>query len=117
LQESAATAATVIVGTVRGHFDEIFLPHDFLGHVTQILRYGITKRFSNKLAGILDGKLYFQILVPVGIDFQFSFANPLGIILNNTLDFKIVGNVEFFQSDPDCKQFMPSLRVEPDFTA
>ena len=24
-----------------------------------------------------------------------------------------MGNIEFFQSDPDCKKFVPSLGIEP----
>jgi hypothetical protein len=39
----------------------------------------------------------------------------LGIILNDAFDFEVVRNVEFFQSGPDCKEFVPSLGVEPDF--
>jgi hypothetical protein len=117
LEKAAAAATAVIVGAVRGHIDEIFLPHDFLDHIAKIFSYRISKGFSNKLTRILNGKLYLQILVPIGIDFKFSFTNPLSIILNDAFDFKVVRNIEFFQSGPDCKEFVPSLRVEPDFTA
>jgi hypothetical protein len=55
-----------------------------------------------------------KILVPVGIDFEFSLPDPLGIILNDAFDFKLMLDVEFFQSGPDCKKFVPSLGIEPD---
>ena len=72
----------------------------------------IAKSFSHDLAGILDGKFDFQILVPVRIRFQLTFPNPLGVILINILNFEVVRDVEFFQSGPDCKGDMASLRVE-----
>ena len=59
-------------------------------------------------------KFNFQVLVPVGIDLELAFLDPLGIILNDTFDLKIVIDVEFFQSGPDCKKFVPSLGIEPD---
>ncbi len=114
LQKAAAAAAAVIVGAVGKHVDEIFFTHNGFNNKPQILRHRISKAFSNQLAGVLNRKLDFQVLVPVGIDFQFSFPYPLGIILNNAFDLKIVRNVEFFQSDPDCKEFVPSLGIEPD---
>jgi len=103
LEKSAAAATAVIVGAVGGHVDEVFLTNDFFHHIPEVFGYGITKGFSNKLARILNGKLYLQVLVPVGIDLQFSFTNPLGVILNDAFDFKVVRNVEFFQSGPDCE--------------
>jgi hypothetical protein len=66
------------------------------------------------LAGVLNRKFNFKILVPVGTDLEFSLSDPLGIILNDASDFKLVLNVEFFQSGPDCKKFVPSLGIEPD---
>jgi hypothetical protein len=103
LKKSAAPAAAVIVGAVGKHVDEIFLAHDGFYDKPQILRHRISKTFSNQLAGVLNRELDFQLLVPVGIDLQLSFPYPLGIILNNAFDLKIVGNIEFFQSSPDCK--------------
>jgi hypothetical protein len=103
LEKSAAAATAVIVGAVGGHIDEIFFTYDFFHHIAKVFSHRITKGFSNKLARILNGKLDFQILIPVGIDLQFAFTNPLGIILNDALDFKVVRNVEFFQSGPDCE--------------
>jgi hypothetical protein len=66
------------------------------------------------LAGVLYREFDFQVLVPVGIDFQLSFPDPLGIKLDDTLYFKVVLNLEFFQSGPDCEKFVPSLGIEPD---
>jgi hypothetical protein len=103
LQESAAPAATVIVGTVGKHIHKIILTDNGSYNKSQILRHGIAKTFPDQLAGILNRKLDLQVLVPIGTDFQFSFPYPLGIILNNAFDFKIVRNVELFQSRPDCK--------------
>ena len=113
LEEPAAAAAAVVVGLVRRHVDEVFLPDHALDNKAKIVGNGIAKRFSNELTGILYSEFYFQILVPVGIDLELSFFYPLGVKLDDALDFKIVGNVEFFESGPDCKEFVPSLGVEP----
>ncbi len=114
MQETAAAAAAVVVGAVGKHVDEIFLAHDGFYNKPQILCHRIAKTFSYELARVLNRKLDFQVLVPVGIDLQFSFPYPLGITLNNAFDLKIVRNIEFFQSSPDCKEFVPSFGIEPD---
>jgi hypothetical protein len=103
LQKAAAAAAAVIVGSVGKHVDKIFFTNDRLHDKPQILRHRIAKAFPDQLTGILNRKLNFQVFVPVGIDLEFSFPDPLGIILNDALDFEIVGDVELFQSCPDCK--------------
>jgi hypothetical protein len=69
------------------------------------------------LTGILNRELDLAFLVPVRGGFQFALFDPLGIKLNNTFNFKVVRDVEFFQSCQDCKEFVPSLGVEPDLTA
>jgi hypothetical protein len=96
------------------HVDEIFFTHNRFHGISQIFGHRIPKALSNQLAGILNRKFNFQVLVPVGIDLQLSFPDPLGIKLDDTLDLKVVLNFEFFQSDPDCKQLVPSLSIEPD---
>jgi hypothetical protein len=101
LQEAAAAAATVIIGTVGRHIDKILFAHHTPDHITQILGNGITITLANNLAGVLDGELYFQILVPVRVDLQFALSNPFGVVLVDVLDLKIVFQVEFFQSGPD----------------
>ena len=85
------------------HVDKILFTYNRFYCISQILSHRIPKGFANQLAGILHRKLNFQVLVPVGVDFQFSFLNPLGIILNDAPDLKLVLNIEFFQSGPDCK--------------
>ena len=101
LQESAPAAAAEIVGAVGNHIDEIFFSNHRPDHIAKIFGHGIAKALSNDLAGILYGKLDFQVLVPVGIHLELAFADPLGIVFIDAFDFKIVFDVEFFQSGPD----------------
>ncbi len=101
LQKSAAAAAAIVVRFIGLHIDKIFFTHHSLDNITKIIRNRITIALSDDLARILNRKLDFQILVPVGIDLQFSFTDPFGIIFINVLNFKIVCDVEFFQSGPD----------------
>ncbi len=101
LQKAAAAAAAVVVGTVRLHVNEILFPHYGLDYEAQIFGNGIPIAFTNDLTGILNRKLDFQIFVPVGIDFQSAFTNPFGIVLINVFNFKIMFDIEFFQSGPD----------------
>jgi hypothetical protein len=115
LQETAAAAAAVIVRPVGRHINIIFFTHHGFDDIPKVFGHRITQAFSNQLTRILGGKFYFQILVPVGTDFELSVTNPLGIVFNDASEFKIVRDVEFFQSGPDCKEFMPSFRVQPDF--
>ena len=103
LEKTAAAAAAVIVGFVGRHVDKILFAHNGFNHESQIIGNRIAKCFTHELAGILNREFHLQVLVPVGIDLQLSFPDPLGIILNDAFDFKIVGNVEFFQSGPDCE--------------
>lgn len=62
----------------------------------------------------MQGKFDFQVLVPVGADFQFVFAEPVGISVKNTVNLELVRNVEFLQPGPDCEEFVTLLRVEKD---
>jgi threonine dehydrogenase-like Zn-dependent dehydrogenase len=101
LQEPAAAATTVVVGAVGLHVDEILFANDGFHHKTQIFGNGVSKTFSDDLTGILDGELNFQILVPIRVDFEFTFTNPFSVVFIDVLDFEIVFEVEFFQSGPD----------------
>jgi hypothetical protein len=103
LKEATPTAAAVIVGSVGEHVDKIFFTHHGFDHVTQILGNGVAEGFSHELTGILYRKFDLTFLVPFGTDLEFALTNPLGVILNDALDFEIVVNLEFFQSGPDCK--------------
>ncbi len=114
LEKTTAAAAAVIVRPVRRHVYKVLFADNSFDHEPQLLGNRVPKTLSHKLAWILNREFHLQILVPLGIDLQLSFPDPLCIILNDALNFKIVGNVEFFQSGPDCEKFVPSLRIEPD---
>ncbi len=101
LQETAAAAATKIVGPVGLHVDKIFFAHHRLDHIAKVFGDGVAVAFANDLAGVLNREFDFQVLVPVGIDLEFAFANPFGVVLIDIFDFKVVIEVEFFQSGPD----------------
>ena len=92
-------------------------PTTALSHKPQVLGIGVAEGLAHLIAGVLDGKLDLQVLVPVGVDLEFALADPLGIELNDGGDLEFVRDVVFFQSGPDCKEFVPSLRVDPIFTA
>jgi len=78
---------------------------------TQIFRDRVTIAFSDNLTGVLNRKFDLQVIVPGGIGFEFAFSDPFGIIFIDVFDFKIMRDVKFIQSDPDCKCNMASLRV------
>ena len=101
LQKTTATPAAVIIGSVGLHINEVFFAHHGFDNKTQIFRYRIAVCFANDLAGILNGELDFEVLVPVGIDFKFSLTDPFGIIFVNVFNDKVVFEVEFFQSCQD----------------
>ncbi len=117
LKVSATPAAAEVIGSIRCHINEVFFTDNGLDHISHVIGNRITKGLSDQLAWILECKLDLAFLVPVGRGFQLAFSDPLGIKLNNTFNLKVVGDVEFFQSYQDCKEFVPSLGVEPDFTA
>ena len=85
------------------HVDEVFLTHNGSYNESQVFGHRIAECFSDKLTGILNRERHLSFFVPVGVNLQFAFANPLGIILNDAFDLKIVVNFEFVQSGPDCK--------------
>ena len=101
LEETAAAAATIIVGPVGYHINKVFFADDRFDHESQIFGNGVAKRLTHDLARVLHGKFNFQILVPVGIDFESSFPDPFGIVFINILDDKVVLDVELFQSCQD----------------
>ena len=71
------------------------------GFATQVIGDRIPEAFSNDLTWVLNRKFNFQILIPVGIDFQLALPDPLRVIFIDVLDFKFMSNVEFFQSCQD----------------
>ena len=101
LEETATAAAAIIVGPVGDHINKIFFADDRFDHVSQIFGNRIAKSLAHYLTGVLDGKFNLEVLVPIGIDLESSFPDPLGIVLINILDDKVVLDVEFFQSCQD----------------
>lgn len=101
LEKTATAAATVIIGAVRDHIDKIFFSDNGLHDKTKVFRNRIAIALANDLAGILNRKFYFQILIPVGIDIQFSFTNPFGVVFIDVFNFKLMRDIEFFQSCQD----------------
>ena len=101
LEETAAAAAAIIVGPVGDHIDKILFSDDRFDHVSQIFGNGITKSLAHDLTGVLDGKFYLEVLVPVGIDLEPSFPDPFSVVLIDVLDDKVMLDVEFFQSCQD----------------
>ncbi len=113
MQESAAAAAAVVVGHIRRHIDEVFFADHLFYDIAKIFGNRITIGLSDKLAWILNSEGDLEVLIPVRIDWKFSFAYPFCVILDDAGNFKFIGDVEFFQSGPDCKEFVASFRVEP----
>jgi hypothetical protein len=72
-----------------------------LNHIAQIVGNLIAESFSDDLTGILDGELYFALLVPVGVDLETAFPDPFCVITIDRSDFKLVIDTKFFQSGPD----------------
>jgi hypothetical protein len=101
LEEAPPAAAAEIVGAVGGHIDEILLADNGLDHEAQIFGNGVTIALAHDLAGVLNREFDLQLLVPVTVDLELALPDPLGIVLVDIFDFKIVLDVEFFQSGPD----------------
>jgi hypothetical protein len=101
LEESTAAAATIIIGLVGLHINEVFFAHNGFDHESQVIGNRVPKGLAHDLARILHRKFDLQILVPVGIDLQLSLADPFGIVFINVLNDKVVLDVEFFQSCQD----------------
>ena len=116
LEETATTTTTVIVGAVGIHFNEIFFTHYGSDHITQVFGHRIPKGFSYQLTRILYSEFDLALPVPLGTDLEFAFTDPLGVVLNDAPNFEFVVDLEFVQSGPDCKEFVPSLGVEKDLT-
>ena len=101
MKETTAAAAAEVIRSVGVHFYKVFFTHDRFYDKAQIFGDRITKAFTDNLTGILDRELDLEVLVPIGIGFQFSFADPLGIVFVNIFYDKVMLDVEFFQSCQD----------------
>ena len=117
LQEAAAAAAAEVIGAVGVHVDKVLLTDHCLDHEAQVFGDRVAEGFAHQLAGILNGELDLALLVPRGTGLQLALADPLGIVLNDAFNFEVVVELEFIQSEPDCEEFVPSLRIEPDLAA
>jgi len=117
LQKTAAAAAAVVIRFIWGHINEVLFPHQGRYNKPQIVSNGVSKTLAYDLTRILDRKLDLQILVPIRIDLEFPFSDPLGVVLVNTGNFKLVFDVEFFQSGPNRKCDVASFRIEKDLAS
>jgi hypothetical protein len=103
LEVSAAPSTAIVVGPVGGHINKVLFTDNGLDHESQVFGHRISKGFSHQLAGILHCKFDLEVLVPIGIDFELSIPDPPGVKPDDALYLEVVGDIEFFQSGPDCK--------------
>lgn len=101
LQEASAAAAAVVVGFVGRHFNDIFFSHYRFDDISQIICDDVTIAFANDLAGVLNGKFDFPVLVPFRADFEPSLPYPFGIVGVDGSNFEFMIDIVFFQSSPD----------------
>lgn len=101
MQEPAATTATVIIRLIWRHLDDIFFANHRFDDISQVISDFVAFTFTDNLAGVLDGKLDLSVLVPGGADFQSALSDPLGVVGINRSNFKLMVDIEFFQSSPD----------------
>ncbi len=103
LEVSPPAATAEVIGSVGCHINEIFLTHNRFNNISQIFGNRVAKRFSDQLTGILDRELDLSFFVPVRRWLEFAVPDPFCIKLNDTFDFKVVRDIEFLQSCPDCE--------------
>jgi hypothetical protein len=65
LQVSAAAATAEIIGSVGLHIYKILFSHHSPDNISQIFGNRVAKRFSDQLAGVLNRKFDFPVLIPV----------------------------------------------------
>lgn len=116
LEKSTAAAATEIVGPVRVHVNEVLFADNGFNDIPEIFSRCVSVGFPDDLAGILNRKLDLKVFVPIGIGLQFSFTDPLCIIVIDVFNFKVVFDVIFFQSCQDCEGYVPSFGVQVGWT-
>ncbi len=113
LQEPASASAAKIIGLFGPGVNEVFFTNTGLEDIAHVICNRIAKGLADQVAWILNGELYFQVLVPVGRNLYFAFVEPPGVETQDGFNLEIVRNLEFFQSEPDCIKFVSSLGVEP----
>lgn len=87
LESSPPTTATVVVGTVGLHINEVFFTYNGFDNKTQIVGNGISITLSDNLAGILYREFNLQVFIPVGTGFKPTFTDPFCIVFVNVFDF------------------------------
>ena len=112
VDETATRLTAVVVLVPRLHIAEVFA--DGVDDVAELV---VEAASAHDVAGVLDREFDFRILVPIGIHVEFPLPDPPGVVFDDAFDLKVMRNVELGQSDPDCKEFVASLRVEPDLAA
>ena len=83
LEETATATTAVVVGAVWRHFNNIFRTDNRSDDIAKIFGHFLAIAFANNLAGVLNGELDFQVLVPIRTDLQTAFTNPFSVILVN----------------------------------
>ncbi len=112
LEGTAPAAAAKIIHAVGNRINEVFFTHNGLDHKTEIINNLVGPALPTDIAGILNRELGTDVFIPVGIDLQLAFTNPLRIQLDNSNKFKFMRYLEFTQSFQDCKVRVPSLGVD-----
>ena len=112
LKESTAPATAEVIRAIGLHIDEILFPHHRPDHIAKILGDGIPIAFPNNLARVLNGKLDLEFFVPIRAHLELALADPLGVIFINAFDFKLMRDIELFQSCQDREGDVPSLGIE-----
>lgn len=101
LEKTTTAAATVVVGFVGSHLDDVFLTDDLLHHIAQVLGNCVAIAFAHDLAGVLNGKFDLPLPVPVRVHLQAALTDPFGVVLVDGSYFEVMIDIEFFQSGPD----------------
>lgn len=79
LQRAAAAAAAIVIVPVGHGVDEIFFADNGFYHESQIIDDFVRPALPAYIAGVLNGKFGPDIFIPVGINLQFTFPDPLGV--------------------------------------
>jgi len=112
LQCTTTAAAAIIIVPVGDGINKIFFSHNRLDHKPQIIHNLVGTGFSAYIAGVLNREFGFDVFIPVGIDFQLSFPDPLGVKFYNGDQLKFVRDIKFSQPFQDCIVRMPSLGID-----
>ena len=101
LEKTTAATAAEVVALVGVHVDEVLFANDGFDNVAKVVSGFVSVSFTDDLTGILDGELDAKLFVPVGVDRKLALTDPFCVVVVNVLNFKVVFDVEFFQSCQD----------------